>query len=578
MGRSAAETQSALCELLERIYDTGKVETAEGEQRTAEPVGVPRAHALRLAELVRTEGLESTLETGLAYGLSALAVAGVHAARGSGSHIAIDPVANTYYEGIAVENLRRAGLSDRVRVMAEPSQAALPRLHAEGLLIDFAFIDGMHLFDYALIDFFYIDLMLTTGGFVAFHDTWMPAVRDVVEFVLANRGYKRSDRLDGGMAILRKQAPDRRPWNHYRPFAGVRRTARTAEEESKALYERLRDGAHAAAAREGGFRTHDLVLAGSPLRMRFAGGALEPALLAAFAHARTNEIDEIANRLEVLLWDSASTGATDPEIPWALGDVRARGDVRGFDSHKVSVFTEPASGAITVLHRERGEIVYWVVDVESVPWYERGAPLRGALHHWAADRAWHFVHAAAVGRDGVGVLLAGPTGSGKSTTALACLAAGFDYVGDDYVVLTDGERPRAHCLYSTAKLDASALERLPALETAVVDTRREREHKVVLDLARFRPEAVGGSLPIDAIVLPRIAARGGPPVIRRAGAGEALRALAPTTLLQLPGAAHVRMKAMASLVRSVPVFSLELGADVDGVPEAVTRICDEVRS
>jgi predicted O-methyltransferase YrrM len=152
MGRSAAETQSALCELLERIYDTGKVETAEGEQRTAEPVGVPRAHALRLAELVRTEGLESTLETGLAYGLSALAVAGVHAARSSGSHIAIDPVANTYYEGIAVVNLRRAGLSDRVRVMAEPSQAALPRLHAEGLLIDFAFIDGMHLAEYALRD------------------------------------------------------------------------------------------------------------------------------------------------------------------------------------------------------------------------------------------------------------------------------------------------------------------------------------------------------------------------------------------------------------------------------------------
>jgi predicted O-methyltransferase YrrM len=574
LNRGVTDSEPVLCDLLERIYDTGKVETEHGETRVAEPVGVPRAHALRLADLVREERLERTLETGMAYGLSTLAIAGVHAARGAGRHIAIDPTASTYYEGIGPANLRRAGVSDRVLVLEEPSQSALPRLFAEGVRIDFGFIDGMHVFDYALVDFFYVDWMLATGGFVALHDAWMPAITDLVDFVLANRDYERRGTPDGGLVILRKRSADSRPWNHYRPFARPRSPARPPEEVGPALSARLRAGAREAADLAGGFLTHDLVLAGSPVRMSFAGDALEPVILPAFAHAQVGE-QASAERLEILLWDSASSGAPEPAVPWSLGDVRARGDVRGFEGQDVAVFSEPASGAMTVFDRTRGEIVYWVADGVCVQWHERGAPLRSALHHWAASLGRHFVHAGAVGNGRAGVLLAGPTGSGKSTAALACLAAGFEYAGDDYVILTDGDEVRAHCIYSTAKLDAGALERLPALEDAVTDYRRERETKAVLDLAAHRPDRVVGSIGIDAVVLPTIAARAGATVVRRASGADAMRALAPTTLLQLPGAAHARMKAIARLVRSVPVFALEIGADIADVPEAIERICVE---
>jgi hypothetical protein len=41
------------------------------------------------------------------------------------------------------------------------------------------------------------------------------------------------------------------------------------------------------------------------------------------------------------------------------------------------------------------------------------------------------VHGALVARNGVGVLLCGDTGAGKSTLALACALAGWDYVSDD---------------------------------------------------------------------------------------------------------------------------------------------------
>jgi hypothetical protein len=146
----------------------------------------------------------------------------------------------------------------------------------------------------------------------------------------------------------------------------------------------------------------------------------------------------------------------------------------------------------------------------------------------------------------------------------------MDYAGDDYVIL-EGER--AHCLYSTAKLDVTSLDLLPGLRGAVVEFRRGTEHKAVLDLHRQRPEQVRSALPVDAIVVPSVAGATRPR-LRRAGAAEALRALAPTTLLQLPGAAQARMTAMAELVKRVPVFGLELAAgDMTGVAELVASVC-----
>jgi hypothetical protein len=55
-----------------------------------------------------------------------------------------------------------------------PSFQVLPKLQADGLRIDFAFIDGCHTFDYAMVDFFYIDKMLRVGGVVVFDDEYYP--------------------------------------------------------------------------------------------------------------------------------------------------------------------------------------------------------------------------------------------------------------------------------------------------------------------------------------------------------------------------------------------------------------------
>jgi predicted O-methyltransferase YrrM len=205
----------ALPELLERIYATGSVEDADGRTRPAFPESLPRAHAEELARLARELGARSTLETGMAYGISTVAIA---SAGPNVRHVAIDPNQRSAFGAIGLANAERAGVADRVRLIEARSDAALPRLVAEGLELDLALIDGMHLFDYTLVDFFHADRMLRVGGVVVLHDTWMPAVHQAAAFVLANRAYERLDAGDGAMWALRKKGEDDRAWDFHRDF------------------------------------------------------------------------------------------------------------------------------------------------------------------------------------------------------------------------------------------------------------------------------------------------------------------------------------------------------------------------
>lgn len=207
--------------LIDRIYETTKVEAADGSLHDAFPEALPESHARDIARLVRELGLVRTLETGMAYGLSTLAICGVHEERDEGEHIAIDPHQSSDWRGIGLLNLERAGLVHRAHVIEARADEALPRLRDEGVRIDFALIDGLHLFDAALVDFFHADRMLDVGGVVVFHDTWMPAIAQAAEFVRTNRAYEVLD-TDPAMIALRKRGEDDREWDFHRAFSGNR--------------------------------------------------------------------------------------------------------------------------------------------------------------------------------------------------------------------------------------------------------------------------------------------------------------------------------------------------------------------
>jgi hypothetical protein len=66
----------------------------------------------------------------------------------------------------------------------------LPQFLAEGLEVEFAFIDGWHTFDHVLLDFFYINRMLRVGGVIVFDDVLMPSINRVLRCILAYPAYR----------------------------------------------------------------------------------------------------------------------------------------------------------------------------------------------------------------------------------------------------------------------------------------------------------------------------------------------------------------------------------------------------
>jgi hypothetical protein len=315
----------------------------------------------------------------------------------------------------------------------------------------------------------------------------------------------------------------------------------------------IEDAFHEAIARAGEIR-EELVLAGLRIELRFAGDALRTKLMPALAHAR---VPHGAADVRILIYDCASTRVEQPSVPWRAEDVGRRGEV-AVDGLRVSVFGP--SGAVSIFDAQRGLGVFCVRDAETLPSYERAAPLRTLLHWALESRGARLAHAAAVGTDRGGALLAGRGGSGKSTTALLCALAGMAYGGDDYVALT-ASPATAHALYASAKIDARSIALLRDLPLGCPPQEGEKG-------VAFLP-GVSAQLPLRALLLPRVT--GGRTAFRRASGAEALRALAPTTVFQLPGNDGEAFAWMASLVRTLPAFVLDLGDDRDRIPHCVSQ-------
>lgn len=159
-----------------------------------------------------------TVETGFGLGITALMFAAYHLTRG-GRHLAVDPY---FLDGDLSRRARRAIAALQpgpIDIVREASEYALPRMILTKKLADLSFslIDGSHLFDHALIDFFYLDRVTRVGGIIAIDDFRSPAVEAVVSFIATNRNYYVDTSL-GDVALCQKFSADDRPWLHFRPF------------------------------------------------------------------------------------------------------------------------------------------------------------------------------------------------------------------------------------------------------------------------------------------------------------------------------------------------------------------------
>ena len=291
-------------------------------------------------------------------------------------------------------------------------------------------------------------------------------------------------------------------------------------------------------------------LAGRIVRLKFASEALRSAFTPAFAHLEP--AGDGAADLTVFCWDDASSGQVLAEPEVGAG----RSGVEYVDG-PVRIAWEPEQRHFSAFSIPKRLALLRTPDAETLPSWERAAPLRRVLHWWASDQGLQLVHAAALGDSDGGVLLVGPGGSGKSTTALACIGSSIGYAGDDYCLISLDGSPRVHALYGSGKADGDSVARLPNLKAAFAASTLQGEGKSVIFAAK---EAMVGSFPLRAIVAPKVA----PDTAGRLdplSKAEALRAVAPTTLFQMPGDRRESLSRLTALVRDLPCWRLSVGRD-----------------
>jgi hypothetical protein len=327
------------------------------------------------------------------------------------------------------------------------------------------------------------------------------------------------------------------------------------------------EGLAASFARAGDVVAHDYLVGGSRVSLRFASAALRDRIAPAFAHLAAPPGD--APELTVHLWDSASTGMEPPPRPPAGAD-EAAGALYHFHEPPLRGAYQAAFEALSVLDSETGAAWYWIADARRLPSWEQACPIRQLLFWWLAPRGYLQVHGAAVGKPEGGVLIVGPAGSGKSTTALACLGSDLLYAGDDYVAVALEPSPRVASLYSSGKLDPAHLhERLPRL-LPVAD--RLEEEKAIVYAERHFPQQTTSGFPLAALLVPAVRRDNREPRVVPASRAAAFAALGPSTMFQLHTAGAGELATLSSLVGRLPCYTLELGSDLSAVPDAISAL------
>ena len=314
-------------------------------------------------------------------------------------------------------------------------------------------------------------------------------------------------------------------------------------------------------------------LAGRSVRIRIVGRGLARAITPPLRHLARGEPGGEPD-LTVALWDQSASGVRGPRH--AIDAILPAGDATAASTDgRWIVYRRDAT--VTCLDRARGRIAGWVETVDRLSLLDQGRPLYAPLLLWLRDRKVDAVHAGLVARNGRGILVAGESGSGKTTTVLSCLLDGFEFVSDDYVGLeAKGDHTYlGHGLHSSTHIHPDDLWRFPRLAPRAIHGHRPDEDKVLIRLSEVCPEQLRASASIDVLVLPRVTGRRRLE-LRPATKSQALLRLAPTSLWMVRHARGAGLPSLAGVVERTPCYWLDLAGDVAAIAPRLRELLHAV--
>lgn len=367
--------------------------------------------------------------------------------------------------------------------------------------------------------------------------------------------------------------------------ADVTSVVRGKEPEIKARFTAFADAVDAAVAlRADQLRTLDLALAGLAVRCRIGGARLGDRIAAAFpGRSRATSPGGVAE----LAIDFVSLDETGAPLPAAMPGRECNRFSRWrttstelYSSDDGRFVGSVSANECAWLDRASGRLAGYCVRTGERSLFAIGRPLHFPLCVWHHDRGVRIVHAALVGRAGCGILLPGLSGSGKSTTAIACALAGLDYLGDDHVGVarTAAGGWQGYGIHGAAWLEPRQARSFDGLAEALIDGRGPPDDKELVFIGEIAPGMFKSQTTIRAIALPRPVAsdRSG---FRPASRAEAFRAVCLGSIGSVtPRPAPADVEALARMVDELPCYHLDLGRRLGDIPSAVDGLAAEVHS
>jgi predicted O-methyltransferase YrrM len=187
---ASSDLARALREEIRQAYLLGYVEGRDGRCYEIYPDSITPERAAFLESACSFAKPTATLEIGMAWGMSTLAILSVLAESGRSfrPHVVIDPLQKPRYREAALLSTRRASAEGLIEFHPRTSVAILPKL--AGRVFDFAFVDGGHHYSNVLCDVWLLHPLLKPGAIVVLDDVWFDDVQRVCAFAEKYLGYR----------------------------------------------------------------------------------------------------------------------------------------------------------------------------------------------------------------------------------------------------------------------------------------------------------------------------------------------------------------------------------------------------
>jgi hypothetical protein len=190
-------------------------------------------------------------------------------------------------------------------------------------------------------------------------------------------------------------------------------------------------------------------------------------------------------------------------------------------------------------------------------------------------RSVFSVHAGAVAADDRALLLAGPSGAGKTTLTVALVRCGLDFLGDDLAFVSGTEAVgRLLLLPFSDEIDLldDAADHFPELGSSLAECRPPGWPKHSLRIEDVLDVRLAGVCTPIAGVLLGERSETVAPLLEAVSADVALLELAPNVLLTDPTSSQAHLDALGFLTRSCPWYVLHAGSDVNLTAAAVAAL------